>query len=68
MIKHAEPCAWVSLEMALKAFVLDSAGLLSSLHIKPLHWYETCRLVIAGGLRPDEITPRPPFMIGDSGC
>lgn len=67
MAKHAEPCAWVGLQEALKAFVLDSEVPQSSRHIKPLHWYVACRLVIEGGFRPDEITPRPPFIIKESG-
>ncbi len=35
-------------------------------HIKPLHWYVACRLVLEGGFRPEEITPRPPFRIRPS--
>ena len=31
-------------------------------HIKPLHWYIACRLVLEGGFNPDHITPRPPFL------
>lgn len=30
-------------------------------HIKPLHWYVACRLVVEGGFLPDDITPRPPL-------
>ena len=32
-------------------------------HIKPLHEYVTCRLVLEGGFPPDEINPRPPLRI-----
>jgi hypothetical protein len=32
-------------------------------HIKPLHWYVSCRLVIEGGFDPDDIVPRPPFVV-----
>ncbi|TDW25636.1 hypothetical protein EV128_11766 [Rhizobium azibense] len=35
----------------------------SASHIKPLHWYVSCRLVIEGGFDPDDITPRPPFRV-----
>ncbi len=35
----------------------------SARHIKPLHWYIAARLVIEGGFRPEEITPRPPLDI-----
>ena len=33
-------------------------------HIKPLHWYVACRLVVEGGFSPDEVMPRPPFSAG----
>jgi hypothetical protein len=33
----------------------------SAAHIKPLHWYVACRLVVEGGFQPDDIVPRPPF-------
>jgi len=36
-------------------------------HIKPLHWHIACRLVVEGGLRPEHITPRPPFRIESTG-
>ena len=29
----------------------------------PLHWYVACRLVVEGGFHPDEITPRPAFVV-----
>lgn len=29
----------------------------SQLHIKPLHEYVTCRLVLEGGFSPSEISP-----------
>ena len=32
-------------------------------HIRPLHEYVTCRLVLEGGFPPDEINPRPPLRI-----
>ena len=67
MARRPEPCAWLGLKDALGAFVLHSEGTQSSRHIKPLHWYVACRLVIEGGFRPDEITPRPPFVIEESG-
>ncbi|HEY3887598.1 MAG TPA: hypothetical protein VGL73_03425 [Caulobacteraceae bacterium] len=35
----------------------------SAEHIKPLHWYVACRLVLEGGFAPDDITPRPPFRV-----
>jgi len=35
----------------------------SQQHIRPLHEYVTCRLVLEGGFPPDEINPRPPLRI-----
>lgn len=32
-------------------------------HIKPLHEYVTCRLVLEGGFHPDELSPRPPLRV-----
>ena len=60
-------CEWVSLREALAAFASNVSGHQSSAHIKPLHWYVACRLVIEGGFRPDEITPRPPFTVRSVG-
>lgn len=39
----------------------------SQAHIKPLHRHIAARLVIEGGFRPDEITPRPPLRIESKG-
>lgn len=58
-----EPCKWVSLEDALERFALHSEGTQASEHIKRLHWYTACRLVLEGGFLPEEITPRPPFRV-----
>ena len=38
----------------------------SARHIKPLHWYISCRLVLEGGFHPDAISPRPPFIVKKS--
>ena len=39
----------------------------SQLHIKPIHEYVTCRLVLEGGFSPSEISPRPPLrMLAES--
>jgi len=56
-------CEWVGLRDALRVFVLNEAGHQGSKHIKPLHWYVACRLVIEGGFRPEDIVPRPPFVV-----
>lgn len=54
-------CQWVSERQALAHFASYTGATQSQQHIKPLHWYVACRLVIEGGFRPEEITPRPPF-------
>jgi hypothetical protein len=54
-------CQWMNQRDALAHFASYAGPTQSQQHIKPLHWYVACRLVIEGGFRPDEITPRPPF-------
>lgn len=39
----------------------------SQLHIRPLHEYVTCRLVLEGGFPPAEINPRPPLGLARAG-
>ena len=56
-------CEWINGREAFRRFATHSGGVQSARHIKPLHWYIACRLVLEGGFRPDEITPRPPFAI-----
>ena len=69
---EAEPqdrriCQWRSQADALKAFADFTGKTESAAHIKPLHWYVACRLVIEGGFRPDDIVPRPPFFADKRG-
>jgi hypothetical protein len=52
---------------ALKTFALTERDTESAAHIKPLHWYVACRLVLEGGFNPDEIMPRPPFAVERKG-
>lgn len=54
-------CQWTNQHEALAHFASYQGATQSQQHIKPLHWYVACRLVIEGGFRPEEITPRPPF-------
>lgn len=54
-------CQWTNQRDALAHFASYDGATQSQQHIKPLHWYVACRLVIEGGFRPEEITPRPPF-------
>ncbi|MGJ5205030.1 hypothetical protein [Bradyrhizobium sp. HKCCYLR20261] len=56
-------CQWTNQQQALAHFASYEGPTQSQQHIKPLHWYVACRLVVEGGFRPDEITPRPPFEI-----
>jgi hypothetical protein len=60
-------CQWISLKQALTAFAENVSGHQGSGHIKPLHWYVVCRLVVEGGFDPDDITPRPPFVVNYRG-
>ncbi len=66
MAKKPVKCEWINLADALKAFVLCESGHQGAGHIKPLHWYVSCRLVLEGGFHPDDITPRPPFVVVQS--
>jgi hypothetical protein len=65
MAKAPAICQWISLQPALAAFAENVSGHQGSGHIKPLHWYVACRLVVEGGFLPDDITPRPPFTVSD---
>ena len=56
-------CQWVNQADALEHFVRYDGPTQSQQHIKPLHWYVACRLVLEGGFHPDELKPRPPFTV-----
>jgi len=56
-------CRWTNQATALAEFARFTGKTQSAQHIKPLHWYVACRLVIEGGFHPDDITPRPPFIV-----
>lgn len=60
-------CRWVSLPEALTAFVQAREGTQGQQHIRQMHWYTACRLVVEGGFHPDRVTPRPPFMVARRG-
>ncbi|MBN1361604.1 MAG: hypothetical protein JW993_13480 [Sedimentisphaerales bacterium] len=66
MAKEPEACRWIGLRAALREFALATYGTTSQRHIKPLHWYMACRLCLEGGFDPDEITPRPPFVVEET--
>lgn len=63
MLPDVEPgiCRLTALREALGAFADFTGKTQSASHIKPLHWYVACRLVVEGGFDPDDIVPRPPF-------
>ena len=57
----ARVCQLVGEAEALRHFATHDGATQGQAHIKPLHWYVACRLVLEGGFRPDDIMPRPPF-------
>jgi len=59
----SEVCEWLTLRDALKAFVLGLPSHQSARHIRRMHWYVACRLVVEGGFHPDDITPHSPFRV-----
>lgn len=63
MMADGTSCRWTPQSEALSAFAEFAGKTQSATHIRPLHWYVACRLVIEGGFDPDDITPRPPFRI-----
>ncbi len=56
-------CQWINFREALHHFATYAGPTQSQYHIKPLHWYVACRLVLEGGFNPDDVTPRPPFRV-----
>lgn len=60
-------CRLVTGAQAFEHFATFTGTTQSQQHIKPLHWYVACRLVLEGGFRPEEITPHPPLRTIGSG-
>ena len=58
-----DPPVLTNLEQALVQFAFPDSNVQSSRHIRALHWYVACRLVIEGGFHPDRIRPRPPIAV-----
>ena len=52
---------------ALVDFALPPGKTQASKHIRRLHWYVSCRLVIEGGFDPEYILPRPPILVERKG-
>lgn len=63
MAKKPEPPELVDIRSALKRFAFPNSITQSSDHIRRLHWYTACRLVIEGGFDPKRVVPRPPFKV-----
>lgn len=63
--RRRRTCEWITRTEALRHFATYDGATQSQQHIKPLHWYVACRLVLEGGFHPDELTPRPPFSVTD---
>ncbi len=63
MPSENDRCEQLTLNQALTAFVQNADGHQGQGHIRPLHYYVACRLVVEGGFHPDEITPHPPFRV-----
>ena len=59
--RQPRKCEWFALGDALKHFAVYDGRTQTQQHIKPLHWYVACRLVVEGGFHPAELEPRPPF-------
>lgn len=60
-------CQWKTQAEAFREFAEFAGKTESASHIKPLHWYVACRLVLEGGFHPNDIVPRPPFAVADKG-
>lgn len=54
---------WTTEADAMRVFATSSEATQSARHIKPLHYFVACRLVVEGGFHPDDVTPRPPFTV-----
>ena len=52
---------------ALRQFAEFGGRTQTQEHIKPLHNYVSCRLVLEGGFHPAELTPQPPLQVEESG-
>jgi hypothetical protein len=59
----AKVCRLTTQAEAFAAFAEFAGKTQSAEHIKPLHWYVACRLVVEGGFDPDDITPHPPLRV-----
>lgn len=65
--RPAKRCRWTSQADALAEFTGFGGKTESAAHIKPLHWYVACRLVVEGGFTPGFIKPHPPSRVEHRG-
>lgn len=63
MSSKSKSCEWTTQGEAFAAFAGFNEKTQSAGHIKPVHWYVACRLVVEGGFHPDHIKPHPPFRL-----
>jgi len=61
-------CELRSFSDACRAFARPEGRTQSALHIRPMHWYVACRLVVEGGFDPTYVKPRPPFRVEHRGA
>lgn len=61
-------CELRSFADACRAFAQPQGRTQTALHIRPMHWYVACRLVIEGGFDPASIKPHPPFRVEHKGA
>lgn len=54
---------WSNRLRAFRHFAEFTGRVQTQQHIRPLHEYVSCRLVLEGGFHPDEIVPRPPLRV-----
>lgn len=58
--RQPRKCEWLALDDALKHFAACEGRTQTQQHVKPLHWYVACRLVLEGGFHPPSSNPARP--------
>jgi hypothetical protein len=65
--KQPQICGLSSFADARRAFVMPDKRTQSAAHIRRMHWYVACRLVLEGGFDPATIKPHPPMRVERKG-
>lgn len=65
--KQPQVCRLSSFADACRAFVSPVKRTQSAAHIRHMHWYVACRLVLEGGFDPATIKPHPPLRLERKG-